>query len=134
MMRNEKGDNMTLIEYVEKLCEDLTTLKNEEWSHCAEAGAYYGFKEGRKYIKVISYDDAAGGGASVWGFINKSNPKFLEGDVLLAAGWATPATNHARGNLINPGYNPLNMGRRFMYGPGYCSGTYAGTKRDGSFV
>ena len=36
MMRNEKGDNMTLTDYVKKLCEDLTTLKNKEWSHCAE--------------------------------------------------------------------------------------------------
>ena len=44
-----------LNEYVNQLCEDLTQLKNTRWSHCAEDGAYYGVKEGRKYIKIISY-------------------------------------------------------------------------------
>ena len=76
---------------------------------------------------------SSGGGASVWGFINKANPKFKEGDVLLAAGWGTPALNKSRGNLID-GYPVLKMGDRFMYGPGYCSGAIAGTPRDGGFV
>ena len=109
-----------LNEYVNQLCEDLTQLKNTRWSHCAEDGAYYGVKEGRKYIKIVSYDDSNGGGASVWGFINKANPNFKEGDVLLSAGWNSPALNKARGNLIE-GYPVLKMGDRFMYGPGYCS-------------
>ncbi len=87
---------MTLIEYVEKLCEDLTTLKNEEWSHCAEAGAYYNFKEGRKYIKVISYDDAAGGGASVVWVRTEQHATCLEGHVLLDEGGEKPAKPHAR--------------------------------------
>jgi hypothetical protein len=130
----KKGDNMKdLNEYVNQLCEDLTQLKNTRWSHCAEDGAYYGVKEGRKYIKIVSYDDSNGGGASVWGFINKSNPKFKEGDVLLSAGWNSPALNKARGNLID-GYPVLKLGDRFMYGPGYCSGAIAGTPRDGGFV
>ena len=132
MMR--KGDKMkNLIEYVESLCEDLTKLKNDRWEHCANDGAYYGYKAGQKYIKIISYDNASGGGASVWGFINKSNEKFNEGDVLLAAGWRAPALNKARGNLFE-GYPVLEMGDRFMYGPGYCSGAIAGTPRNGSFV
>jgi len=46
-----------LNEYVNQLCEDLTQLKNTRWSHCAEDGAYYGVKEGRKYIKIVSYDN-----------------------------------------------------------------------------
>ena len=129
-----KGDIMkNLNEYVESLCEDLTTLSHNRWEHCKENGSYYGYKSGSKYIKVISYDDSNGGGASVWGFINKANPKFKEGDVLLAAGWGTPALNKARGNLID-GYPVLNMGDRFMYGPGYCSGAIAGTPRNGRFV
>lgn len=129
-----KGDIMKNInEYVESLCEDLTTLQHSRWEHCKENGSYYGYKSGRKYIKVISYDDSNGGGASVWGFINKSNPKFKEGDVLLAAGWGTPALNKSRGNLID-GYPVLKMGDRFMYGPGYCSGAIAGTPKNGDFV
>ena len=51
-----------LNEYVNQLCEDLTQLKNTRWSHCAEDGAYYGVKEGRKYIKIVAYDDSNGGG------------------------------------------------------------------------
>ena len=129
-----KGDIMkNLNEYVESLCEDLTTLSHNRWEHCKENGSYYGYKSGSKYIKVISYDDSNGGGASVWGFINKANPKFKEGDVLLAAGWGTPALNKSRGNLID-GYPVLNMGDRFMYGPGYCSGAIAGTPRNGDFI
>jgi len=122
-----------LNEYVDQLCAELTEVKNKRWPHCAEDGAYYGVKEGRKYIKIVSYDDSNGGGASVWGFINKANPNFKEGDVLLSAGWNSPALNKARGNLIE-GYPVLKMGDRFMYGPGYCSGAIAGTKRDGGFV
>ena len=54
----------------------------------------------------------------------------MEGDVLLAQGWAGPALNKPRGNL----YKGFEINRRTVYGPGYCSGVIAGTKRDGSFV
>jgi len=51
-------------------------------------------EEGRKYIKVVT-------GASVWGFIVKGNDaKFKQGDILMAAGWAAPARNKARGNVL----------------------------------
>ena len=48
---------------------------------------------------------------SVWGFVVnvENDPKFKKGDILKAAGWATPARNQARGNLIDGnlryGYN-----------------------------
>ena len=51
------------------------------------------YKIGKKYIKIIS-------NGSVWGFINVGNPKFKKGDILKAAGWATPALNKARGNIF----------------------------------
>lgn len=56
-------------------------------------------QEGNKYIKVIT-------GSSVWGFIvNVDNDsKFRKGDLLLAAGWKTPARNKARGNVFDGGY------------------------------
>jgi hypothetical protein len=54
--------------------------------------------EGKKYIKVIQ-------GTSVWGFIVKEDGgKFRKGDILKAAGWNAPATNSARGNIIDGGY------------------------------
>ena len=55
--------------------------------------------EGKKYYKVIQ-------GTSVWGFIVKEDSgKFRKGDVLKAAGWNAPATNSARGNIIDGGYS-----------------------------
>lgn len=51
-------------------------------------------QEGRKYIKIIT-------GGSVWGFIVKGeDKKFQAGDILKAAGWATPTRNAARGNIF----------------------------------
>ena len=55
--------------------------------------------EGKKYYKVIQ-------GTSVWGFIVKEDGgKFRKGDILKAAGWNAPATNSARGNIIDGGYS-----------------------------
>lgn len=50
---------------------------------------------GSKYIKVIS-------NGGVWGFIvnTENDKKFRMGDILMAAGWNTPARNAARGNLF----------------------------------
>jgi len=56
-------------------------------------------KEGRKYFKIISNTR---GSSSVLGFIVKyGDKKFLEGDMLKPAGWAKPARNFARGNVLN---------------------------------
>ena len=61
----------------------------------AEFNSKLGYKEGKKYIKITNNN-----GGSVWGFINIGNPKFKKGDILKAAGWATPALNKARGNIF----------------------------------
>ena len=87
------------------------------------------YKAGRKFVKII-ITDGNGGNRSVWGFINLTHERFMEGDVLLAQGWAGPALNKPRGNL----YKGFEINRRTVYGPGYCSGVIAGTPRDGSFV
>lgn len=52
-------------------------------------------EEGSKYLKIVQR-------GSVWGFIVKtdSDKKFKRGDILKAAGWATPARNQARGNIL----------------------------------
>jgi hypothetical protein len=51
--------------------------------------------EGRKYVKVIQ-------NRSAWGFIvaTDDDKKFKKGDILMAAGWAKPARNKARGNIF----------------------------------
>jgi hypothetical protein len=53
------------------------------------------YEVGRKYIKVI-------GNSAVHSFVclNDSG-KFRKGDILMAAGWASPATNFARGNVVD---------------------------------
>lgn len=61
-------------------------------------------EEGRKYIKVIS-GDIEGDQTTVWGFIvKKDDGKFRAGDILKAASWSSPATNKARGNILDGGY------------------------------
>ena len=130
MMRNI-GDNMKLSELVNEvnqeqdlmylvndLCERITKATHERWKHTRETTTTT-YKVGQKYIKIISNDNK-GLNTSVWGFINKSNPNFEEGDILKAAGWATPALNKARGNLFNldiKTYVDPNSSR--IYGPDY---------------
>ena len=56
--------------------------------------------EGSRYWKIISND--RGGGRSVKGFVAKAgDKKFREGDLLKPAGWAAPARNFARGNVLD---------------------------------
>ena len=69
----------------------------------------------RKYLRIVT-------GNSVWGFINLTNPKFKEGDILKSAGWNTPALNQARGNIFKD-YSVA------WTGPHYISGYSAGGTR-----
>ncbi len=76
-----------------------------------------GFKVGKKYIKIL----VGNGGypmSSVWGFVvNVDNdPKFKKGDILYPAGWAGPARNQARGNVIEGNFNWVQW-----TGPAYLS-------------
>ena len=58
------------------------------------------YKAGSKYIKVIK---ERGG---VWGFVvnTDNDKKFKKGDILKAAGYAAPARNSPRGNILEGGY------------------------------
>jgi len=56
--------------------------------------------EGSRYWKIIG-SNGGGSQRSVKGFIVKAgDKKFREGDMLKAAGWAAPARNFARGNVL----------------------------------
>jgi hypothetical protein len=65
-------------------------------------------EHGRKYIKIVSR-------GSVWGFIVATEgDKFPRGTILKAASWATPARNHARGNVLEGGYTIQWTGPLYM--------------------
>ena len=58
-------------------------------------------EENRRYWKITS-TNGSGSQISVAGFIAKAgDKKFREGDMLKAAGWAAPARNFARGNVLD---------------------------------
>jgi len=66
----------------------------------AEFNEKIAYKTGSKYIKVFTE------GGSVWGFVvnTDNDKKFKKGDILKAAGYAAPARNKARGNILDGGY------------------------------
>ena len=114
-MMSNKGEKMkTLNDYCNDLCERITKATHERWKHTRETTTHT-YKVGQKYIKIITCEN--GNDRSVWGFINKSNPKFNEGDILKAAGWRTPALNKARGNIYD-GYD-IDPNSMRIYGPDY---------------
>lgn len=96
-------------EAIEKLLENIkkdyfewTSLRCVELSEVnkrmiAEFNEELGYKEGNKYIKITTKN-----GGSVWGFVvnTENDKKFKKGDILMAAGWAAPARNFARGNIF----------------------------------
>ena len=110
-MRNEERDTMNnemnaLIANIKKDYFDWTTgcakgtLSDINKKMIAEFNEKITHKTGSKYIKVISE------GGSVWGFVvnTDNDKKFRKGDILKAAGYAAPARNAARGNIIDGGY------------------------------
>ena len=62
---------------------------------------------GSKYIKIVKSDHY--GHQSVQAFVVgvDNDKKFKKGDILKPAGWAAPARNAARGNILDGGY-PIN--------------------------
>ena len=116
-MNEEKSMKKELNELCQNLCDDLMSEHLKQYPNLTEYS--YTYKVARKYIKIIMN---SGNQRSVWGFINRfefqkgnTGITFKEGDVLKAAGWATPALNAPRGNLFE-GYKIYGMRK---YGPDY---------------
>ena len=58
------------------------------------------FTVGSKYIKIFS----EGGSVSAFVVKTENDKKFKKGDILKPAGYAAPARNGARGNVLDGGY------------------------------
>lgn len=112
-------NKVELITLCEELCENITRALHRAFPHTAkpEHEVKHKVLVGKKYIKIVTTE--CDNNRSVWGFINLCNDKFKIGDVLMAAGWAKPALNKARGNLFD-GYNIAELhSTHRVYGPEY---------------
>ena len=85
----------TVHQNVDKFCKDveIRDAMIENYNAGLEV------KENSRYWKITS---SKGSQTSVSGFIVKDgDKKFREGDMLKPAGWAAPARNFARGNVLD---------------------------------
>jgi len=99
LIENIKADYLTWTSRVADANKDFTlTETNKEM--IAEFNEGISYKAGTKYIKITRERNG------VWGFVvnTDNDKKFKKGDILKAAGWAAPARNFARGNIIEGGY------------------------------
>jgi len=77
-------------------CEKMDYSSNKE-NPAKEMIDQLSISNGRKYDRIVRNRNQR----CVWGFIVKEDTeKFKKGDILLAASWASPATNKARGNIF----------------------------------
>ena len=76
------------------------TLTETNKKMIAEFDEGISYKAGTKYIKITREH------GGVWGFVvnTDNDKKFKKGDILKAAGYAAPARNFARGNILEDGY------------------------------
>ena len=104
LLENIKKD---YFEWTTRRCVELSEVNKRM---IAEFNEELGYKEGNKYIKITTKN-----GGSVWGFIvnTENDKKFKKGDILMAAGWASPARNFARGNIFE-GYSVAWTGPHYM--------------------
>jgi hypothetical protein len=97
---------LDVLEYADEIRADYAQGKDitkDSWVKNMVDSFEVSFDEGRKYIKVVT--SYAGGNRSVHSFIVKEDHgKFKAGDILMASSWKAPATNFARGNVLEGRY------------------------------
>ena len=77
--------------------DDIRAKMNEEYAE------KFTVTYGKKYIKITE----EGNGVKAFIVAVDNDKKFRKGDILKPAGWAAPALNAARGNILDGGY-PIN--------------------------
>ncbi len=85
-----------MIEDYENFGGEMTDIRKRM---CAEYAENFTITHGKKYIKIVCKNSVA---AFVVGVDN--DKKFKKGDILKPAGWAAPARNGARGNILEGNY------------------------------
>ena len=98
ILRNEREKHMNLEPLLNAIVKDFARWDKASDERVAEFAAGLSIEEGRKYLKVVK---TLGSQQMVWGFVQKEDDKkFRAGDILKAAGWAAPARNKPRGNVL----------------------------------
>ena len=77
--------------------DDIRAKMNEEYAE------KFTVTYGKKYIKITE----EGNGVKAFIVAVDNDKKFRKGDILKPAGWAAPARNKSRGNILDGGY-PIN--------------------------
>ena len=80
--------------------EDYNVFMPDNLEMCEEYAVSLEYKYGKKYIKIFE----KGGGVKAFVVGVDNDKKFKKGDILMAASWAAPARNAARGNILDGGY------------------------------
>ena len=108
-VKENTKDMVEAISYMETaMIEDYNSFTNKDSEVAREMRLEFAtgieVLYGSKYIKIVT--GKHGGQRSVWGFIvnTDKDKKFKKGDILKPAGWAAPARNAARGNILDGGY------------------------------
>jgi hypothetical protein len=104
-MMNEHDLDIALTMYADHLKADYVNWwgdrKDEAFVRQMIIDRDYTFDRGRNYLKVVTSE--RGNKRSVHSFIViKPTKGFKFGDILKPAGWNAPATNFARGNVLEP--------------------------------
>ena len=85
------------------MIEDYNNWMPNNKRMCDEYAEKLTISYGKKYIKIFE----EGGGVKAFVVGVENDKKFKLGDILMPAGWAAPARNAARGNILDGEY-PIN--------------------------
>ena len=85
------------------MIEDYNDFMPKNKKMCDEYAEKLTISYGKKYIKIFVED----GGVKAFVVGVENDKKFKLGDILMPAGWAAPARNAARGNILDGEY-PIN--------------------------
>ena len=100
--------HLALDEYAEYLFQDFVAWRARCKGPVPTKNDYsIEYMEGRKFLRVV-HVDITGKHRSCHSFIVlEADDKFKFGDILKAAGWAAPAKNFARGNVMTVDFGKI---------------------------